>query len=110
MRSRGLLIHRRRTSFCLYVCCRIKAAHKKQDFEAALYVVMYSLCYEGMNNLPCHTKRHWESDICRLVCFLKCACLVGACEPRRHMFHCPTGASGETSVEKTKKKQMTPIL
>lgn len=47
VRSQGPLIHRRSAGFCLHVCRRTEAAHKKQNFEAALYVVMYSLCCGG---------------------------------------------------------------
>lgn len=105
VRSPRLLIHCRHTSFCLYVCSRNKAAHKKQNFEAALYVVMYSLCSGGMNNSPCHTKSHWESDICRLVCFSSALLLMRASEPCSHMFHCLSCASVETYLTKILKSR-----
>lgn len=46
---------------------------------------MYSLCSEGMNNSPCHTKSHWESDICSLVCFWSVPQLT---EPLSHVAIC----------------------
>lgn len=61
---------------------------------------MYSPCTGGMNNSPCHTKSHWESDICRLVCFSSVLLLVGASEPCSHMFHCLLGRPVETFWQK----------
>lgn len=105
MRSHRLLIHCQRTSFCLYICSQNKAAHKKQNFEAVLSVVMYSPCSGGMNNSPCHIKGHCESDICRLVCFSSVFLLTGATKPCSHMSHCLLGASMETFAQKAEQKK-----
>uniref|UniRef100_A0A4W6CHL1 Uncharacterized protein n=1 Tax=Lates calcarifer TaxID=8187 RepID=A0A4W6CHL1_LATCA len=100
-------------SFCLYIYIylytqEIRLLIKKQNFEAAPYVVMYSLCSEGMNNSPCDTKSHWESDICRLVCFSSVSAHVSP-EPCSHMLHCRLGASMET-FSQTKSEQIKPTL